>query len=583
MAERSQEVLELGPVPLLAWLPGETLFSLCSRQHGFWGHRHAWSTASLLFGGRHAGTQHDLPNQLDEFAERTHDALGTADEVAERRTLLRYYRPFLSPSELGEAIVAMRSKSVAHLKFKLGLLTSRFRANHPLKACPACIEDDTNEYGWAYWHLKHQYPGVWVCLRHRTVLLESRMKSSGVGRFLWTLPSHKDLVDEVEGLTDLSSDRLRSLAELIVELVDAEEDPGWLKAEKMLPGLLVAVAERGWRTANGNLRLKPMAADFLNYCQELKSLREFAGLPQTIDEAELQLGRLLRPLRSGTHPLRLLTIAHWLIGGASALRELVIQCGNRLTIIEPEAAKRTHASAHNDAKRREIVSRVRNGEALSTIARRIGIDVTTAKAWAAQAGIASPRRASVIKPSILVSLKADLGSGIDKGQAASRHGISISSVNRVLRTEVGLAHEWRTARETSARSKARGAWEELLVLHGHQGSKFMRTADPAVYAWLYRNDLSWLRDHSPPRLPASPASPTSRLAWDERDHVLKAAVDIAVLELWQSIGDRPLHLWQIYQRIPELKAKLTHLNRMPLTSSALELALARSERRRSDK
>src|SRR3546814_4771453 len=46
------------------------------------------------------------------------------------------------------------------------LLTSRFRANHPLKACPACMTKDLDDHQTTYWRLDHQFPGVWHCPVH---------------------------------------------------------------------------------------------------------------------------------------------------------------------------------------------------------------------------------------------------------------------------------------------------------------------------------------------------------------------------------------------------------------------------------
>jgi hypothetical protein len=47
----------------------------------------------------------------------------------------------------------MEGDTLAHFKLRLGILTSRFRANHPLKACVVCMAADRNRFGWAYWHL----------------------------------------------------------------------------------------------------------------------------------------------------------------------------------------------------------------------------------------------------------------------------------------------------------------------------------------------------------------------------------------------------------------------------------------------
>lgn len=573
--------LGLGPVPVLGWLPGETLFSLCSRHHRFWGHRHSWSTASLLFGGRRYGTQHDLPNQLDQFAERTEQMLGSAREIAEEHTLLRFYRPFLADADLDNAILAMRSNSVAHLKFKLGLLTSRFRANHPLKACSACMLVDSAEHGWCYWHLDHQFPGVWACPTHGLPLRESAMKSSGVGRFLWTLPSSDDFLAEGPIPSAAVLARWQSLAALIVTLVRASEPAGWLGVSRMQSVLLAELGARGWVTSTGSLRLKSMSRDFLLYCEELRTIGEFSSLPSSIDEAERQLGRLLRPLRSGTHPLRLLTIAHWLFDSAHAVRRALDRGLGLPRRLEAESNVAQRPGGHGEAERSVVIARIQNGDAPSTVAREFGIATATAKAWAARAGIATARRASVIRPAVLRALKADLASGMDKSRAAQRQKISVSSVNRILRTEVGLHQQWRAARESGAREKARGVWEELLANHGHQGMKFLRAADPAAYAWLYRNDLAWLRAHMPACRPSRSAGGEPRLQWDERDRVLKAAVEATVLELLRSSPGEPLRLWRIYQRIPELKAKLSRLDRMPLTSKALELALTQSRQRGS--
>ena len=117
---------------LLRSRPGETLFSRCSRHHRLWGHHLSSRSTELMFGGKRLGTQHDFPSGLDAFALRTDGQLGTALEIARDRTMLRFYRAFLAKAEIDYAICAMRSPAVAHLKFRLGLLTSRFRANHPL-------------------------------------------------------------------------------------------------------------------------------------------------------------------------------------------------------------------------------------------------------------------------------------------------------------------------------------------------------------------------------------------------------------------------------------------------------------------
>lgn len=40
---------------LLPWLPGETLFSLCSRQHRLWGYSLSSRSTEIMFGGKRTG------------------------------------------------------------------------------------------------------------------------------------------------------------------------------------------------------------------------------------------------------------------------------------------------------------------------------------------------------------------------------------------------------------------------------------------------------------------------------------------------------------------------------------------------
>jgi hypothetical protein len=104
---RDGEISQFGN-PLLQWLPDESLFSLVSRLHRLWGRPLAGETAKILFGSRIRGTSHDFPSGLDHFAEQTSGLLGRAQDLAESRTLLRYFGPFIDNDLKTNAVAAMR-------------------------------------------------------------------------------------------------------------------------------------------------------------------------------------------------------------------------------------------------------------------------------------------------------------------------------------------------------------------------------------------------------------------------------------------------------------------------------------------
>jgi hypothetical protein len=566
--------------PLLQWLPDDTLFSLASRHHRYWGYSGWWQTAQLLFGGRRAGTQHDFPCALDEFARRTSGCFGSAEQIARERTLLRFYRPFNEAGDVQAAVESMRGPSVAHLKFRLGLLTSRFRANHPLKACAECMREDLADSGWVYWHMQHQYPGVWVCPRHERPLLTATVKSTGVERFLWHLPNADRLTGEWSLRLDESAAGLLRLARLTTSLVDRDDVDGWLDAPDVREILRLQLGRRGWLTATGNARLTEAAADYLRHCRPLRVVPEFSGLPSSLDEAKAQLGRLIRPLRAGVHPLRLLIAIDWLFDSAADFVAMRGQARETLGADQSggTASNEPADSGRTDQRRPRLLSLLQSGRSASSAAAQVGIDVATAMAWAAAAGIQVGRRPKFLKADVRRKLIGDLRKGADKQEAAARHGVSVHTITRVLRTEVGLHEAWKTARTERARSLARRAWLRLLKSHRGAGAKLMREMEPAAFAWLYRNDRAWLAQNTPPRQRHAPRG--SSVRWDERDEQLSRAVQQAALQLSRERPAKPLRLWQIYQVLPELKPKLRALERLPLTRRALERALDRAPRSR---
>ena len=557
---------------MLPWLPGESLFSLCSRLHRLWGHTTSARSAETMFGRPRSGTHHDLPNSLAEFASRTDARFGTAVDIARERTLLRFYRPFLGAGDVTRAVEMMSGDSVAHLKFAMGLLTSRFRAHHPLKACRCCMARDIEEHGWAYWHLHHQFPGVWACTEHGGLLQTSSVKSTGVQRFLWHLPTQNWMDSGSFGLPVANLRSLSRLAGLVTNLVEREGSDGWLVAHSVQKTLRERLFDMGLVTAHGRTRLRTAAESYVAHCMGLRCVDEMVGLPNDIDEAVVQLGRLIRPLRTSTHPLRLLVAIDWLFKDA---HDFCIAYAAKLDRGLGVHDTYDQAALESTDARAVAIEQLRRGDSARAAARCAGVDIVTVMAWAAAAGVAVRRRPKILAGELKDALVRDLRQGGAKAEAAARYGISVETVTRVLRTEVGLHSAWKTSRARAAQKKSREAWLEQLALHGVGGVKRARSSAPAAYAWLYRNDRSWLRENTPPGRSSAMRAPVSRVRWLERDELLSQSVKSAAQRLSSAQPGVPLKLWQIYQVVPALKPKLSALDRLPLTRSAIDAAVRR--------
>lgn len=568
-----------GKPALLSWLPGETLFSLVSRHHQFRGHTLAVHTCEQFFAHSRAGSQHDLPSRLSHFVDRTGGCFGEVEEIATEHTLLAYYVAFLSAEELADVTACMAGDSVAHLKLRLGILTSRFRANHPLKACEACIASDRADFGWAYWHLEHQYPGVWVCQKHGQLLRESILKATGVERFQWHLPAKENFRDWPTGVRSAMQRELvaiQSLSEQIVQLVSPATDRG-IDTSRLHEVYRAELERRSWLTAGGSLRMPEITASYLEHVKHLRVLPEFEALSATVEEATTQLGRMLRPPRSGTHPLRHLVLTNWLFGSAESFRKANQSVLAPIETLSPVPFLHEEQPARDliDPRHDQLVGLLTDQKvSMRMAAKTLGIHVGTAMAWAAQAGLATSRRPKKLMGERRQQAIAQLRKGADKDVVATGAGVSVATITKLLLSEVGLHAAWQQARHQKARASARNIWEKLAQTHKGLGVKYVRSLDPATYAWLYRNDRAWLDQHKPDR-EAAVNTDAPRVKWDVRDETLSEEVKRALLDLRQRLGAHPIKLWQIYQAVPALKAKLASLDRLPLTRQVIDRALRR--------
>jgi hypothetical protein len=63
-----------------------------------------------------------------------------------------------------------------------------------------------------------------------------------------------------------------------------------------------------------------------------------------------------------------------------------------------------------------------------------------------------------------------------------------------------------------------------MAAHPDEGVKTLRGHAQGIYAWLYRHDRDWLREHSPAKVPKAPIQ---RVDWPARDARLAQEVELA--------------------------------------------------------
>jgi len=230
--------------------------------------------------------------------------------------------------------------------------------------------------------------------------------------------------------------------------------------------------------------------------------------------------------------------------------------------------------ATREAKRNALVSAVHAGVSPSAAASTYGVSVATAMAWLAQVGDSIARRPKKLTSELRERALNRLRRGASKQSIAVMAGVSIQSVTLLLRTEPGLQQEWHDAVFARRQRNARRSWTRSAARLGLATPKALRQLQPAVFAWLYRNDRAWLLDFAT-SLGTAPRSNNPSVRWDERDFHLAREVRVAALDLASRDPNRAMKLSMLCDEVRELKSRLSSLDRLPLTRAALASVVGR--------
>lgn len=317
--ERSADnATKLKPIQglLLDWLPGESLYSLVARNHMVRGNIKPVDTINEFFGMAKDRCLSEARTELDCLMERTSGSLGSPEEILTEHTVLRAYLPLLRQREKKYLLPPGRLGGVDMLKFPLGMFTGRFRKIYPLKGCRACVEEDTCQAGMSYWHLEHQFPGVWVCLKHNLPLHLTNVVPGQFDRAHWITPSLDQFLtvpEHLERKGDFES--FRSLAEFVISITDRFHE-GLDPLETVRQSLSDQAAQLGLLTARNRLRgydrtdVATFVARFERFTSRFNTTQEFRRFLPSTHIAHNLLSRYINE-ESWVRPLENLFVSAW--------------------------------------------------------------------------------------------------------------------------------------------------------------------------------------------------------------------------------------------------------------------------------
>lgn len=455
--------------------PDELLYSLLGRYQ-----RHVCSpgpkaTLEDLFGNRFVRASPDLQGHLAALADRLPQGLGLdAERLARDCTPLPYYTAFQPTDVALAAEQAMTMGTTEGLHFHLGIATSSVRAADALRFCPSCHGETLEARGERCWRRVHQLPAVLVCPDHGIPLLSSTVVPRKAGQHAFVAATDENCA--------------------------ATEPPPWA-ANPACVALLGRIARASTRllasphprqTISEIQRAVRVAAAACGLAtssgrpdkRRLEALRETVlaplqgVLPEAISDEWLLL--LIRRHRSAIHPLH-----HVLL---NVLLEAAGPDDRR-----PPAPATRHFLANEPTFIRRLTALASDGLGLRATARALGVDPGTVRLHSTRLGLP-------------VSWKA--------------------------------LHKEPVTRDHIDQCAIRRRWLQMQREEPELGVTALRRRLPAEFAWLYRHDRDWLRQHQPAPAPQGPHA--ARVDWGTLDHRL--ATDIAAAAAQLKAADPPVRV-----------------------------------------
>lgn len=534
----------------------ETLYGRMSRFHRLTGSHTDRASLQSLIGLHTHVIMSALPSKLDEFVSRLPpDANVLAEDLITTNTPYFYYTAFLPADRHAKIVAAMRGDSVSGIKMFLGLMASRLGAHNNLRFCRRCFDVDRHTYGQAYWHRAHQLPGVLVCPIHEEPL-------NMLGWIEIEMNRHKLLLPDDEFCSRHSRQVVMTQAQhevalRIARLSDAllRRDIPSLDAQSAFEIHRSNAARSGLLRSNGWIYIDMLNEKLCSYCANMPTFGEYLILRTKMESWAL---KLLRKSRGrAIHPMKHLVLLDCLSGGSEMISPQRID--ERTKHTPPKA---TLKPPHIDVERLIEMISVRNFT-LSQAAAVLGVSVTTAAVAANRAGLSVASRAKTINDEVKDCVRGALMGGLEPKDVANKHGISLSSVYRVLRMDVNLEQQFEVKRLERCREQYRN---RFLISH----------EDKASYAWLRRHDVEWLAEQV--ALGRKIRTTHARVNWEERDCMLSKQIVDCESELRGRPG-KPVYISEtLLKRLTMMSDTVDqNIDKLPLTQAALEACAESSE------
>jgi len=546
-----------------------------------------------LYGRRHAIASVDLPIRLEALTTQLppeHPC--RSHSIIDHHTFLPYHAPFLRTTAYEDARRYMWDGSKSSVRVRVGTCTNRVRPPKFFRNCPMCDQENRGNHDEVYWRRLFQLPGVETCPIHEVFLEQSNIR-------LDPLPNRHKYFSAQRACLGTGVHRVNPRVPAHRILLGLACRVDWLlRQQRLNPGLdflhqqyAIALAKKGFATRAGSVRMDDLRRRVLEFYGPMLLDLLQCGLPD--DKGDGWLGHLLRKTGTAVAPLRhlLLLLAldvdlerffypsrfsqvvqtHLARNGpwsclnpvcehrgklsidqadlqpadTNGINHTVIRCPHCSFAYQLRAGAETQIRANRVVDYGPIWKTVLRQHwadfnvTLRRMAETLGVDPKTVKQRAAEMKLPFPRKGK---------------------RPVTKRGLYVVK-----------------QRDKTKRLKShRHAWIALRGKRPAAGTKELRSHAPALYAWLYRNDRVWLKDHQPKRL--EPTVTRVHVDWANRDEKLAGQIATIAAHIKNQPGRlRRVTVTAIGRALGKQSLFAAALAKLPLTRSVINSVVESGE------
>jgi hypothetical protein len=520
-----------------------------------------------LFGSEKVLAVPDLPTHLRQVYERLkHFGGPELKDWITKHTFFQYYTTFTKQDvklKVYDAIVTGCYPGSLHMM--TGVMASSISEPTYFRYCHYCVEDDLQTHGETYWRLSHQLPCTAMCNKHESLLRDSKIPFRSKNKHEFTAATRDcfTLDKEQSNYSEKTTQFLNFFAQESFKLTQQNYE---FTLDNIQQAYKYLLQNSRFANINGKIDQQALAQQFqLFYGNEFLSIMQSKLYPES---QSCWLKSITRKHRKIFHPTRHLLLIHFLGESIDTFYQYSKKeyqpfgegpylCLNAAAVhyLKPVIPDVT-VTICSDTRRPVGTFSCSCGFCYS----RRGPDVNGESRYR----IGRIKQYGQIWQDKLHHLLQIEKIGLY--ETAKCLNVDLGTVKKYANRDINLQSS-KVSDQPNLLFKKQKQWLELQNLYHNYTKTELRNLNSALYTWLYRNNKSWLNDHSPNKKILKRTS--NRVDWKKRDLEVLEGVKKAVDRFLSSSKPIFINKSRIGKEIRKLALLEKHLDKLPKTQRYL--------------